>query len=58
VLACVAEPLVPERRDLDLGVLGRARVLDDTPPAGAGCGVAATVVAELPEGIAFKVSTC
>lgn len=55
-VAEVAEPLVPLGRDLDVAVVGAARVVDDAAPAGAGPVVAAGL-AELPVGVALEIET-
>lgn len=54
-VAEVAEPLVPLGRDLDVAVVGAARVVDDAAPAAAGHAgdVVAAGVAELPVCVAF-----
>lgn len=65
VRARVPQPLVPERADLDVRVVRRARVVDDAAPAlrrgggvEGGVGAAAGGEAELPEGVALEVIPC
>lgn len=57
VLAQMAQPLVPLRRDLDGVEVRAARVLHDAAPAGVGIvgGVAIADVAEFPVGVPLKV---
>lgn len=55
VLAQVAQPLVPLRRDLDVGIMRVARVLYDAPPAGGSWVIVAAHVAEFPVGISLEI---